>query len=122
MEIFGDVEHAANLAARAFRQVEEMGEILGRFALEAFGDVVHDRDSCSLKLISKAEVGETGTLAFYTTIQARNLQPRLLPNAQVFKAFSNAHLLFTFAPSHIPTFRPIIDDICECAAGSKPWR
>jgi hypothetical protein len=103
VQVFGDVKHAANFTTGTFRDVEKMCEILRRFPLETFRDVIHDGDRSPLNLRPKAEIAVPGSPALQRRINRYNLHARFLPDTQIFKAFREAHCLsaprrFTFKP------------------------
>src|SRR5579862_8704682 len=85
VQILGRIVHAANLAGRAFRDIEEAREIGTAHAFESLGDIVHDRNGRSLHLVAESKIAPGRALLAKVAIDIRNEQSGLLPDVQVLK-------------------------------------
>ena len=85
--IFGEIEHAADLAVRDFGDIKEAGKILIGPTLKTLCNVIHHGNATTLDLVPEAEIPVRNGIGTECVIDAVGLNPSVLPNPQVFEAF-----------------------------------
>jgi len=105
----GDMKLRANLGAGAFGDDQELVKFSSRTSVETLSNVRHDRNSCTLNLVTKTEIPSESTLPSHP-VNVRSQLPRLLPSNQVLKSpyAHNASVTHSTRDCHNSARNPVL--------------